>query len=303
MVASLQPTNDYKTSVLSGLSPGIILQICERAMSFWEYQSRQESAFQQAVLKSVNDKSAQCQKQLDSVIREANSELALRKNREQQDQLRDKDKEYGRLKGQYDQLKRKVLLAPSTITSAVAADNAAQLDDSTRQDDIGRSRHDAIGLAGFSTLTVNDVVNGMEAGGIQRTPLRGVSTGTLAWQGQPPLNSNGIRGQVAPQKTQRFQTAQVSGLSRGQIEGFGPFKGRRGNSDGNATDSPNEVEAASGLGLGGAHIYRSNSVSAIGSGLSRDQIATRQTQRGFGFGQGMARSEPLPYPIIIRSID
>ncbi|KAG8761429.1 hypothetical protein FRC14_003842 [Serendipita sp. 396] len=275
-------------------------------MSFWEYQSRQESAFQQAVLKSVNDKSAQCQKQLDSVIREANSELALlnskiaglerdlelerRKNREQQDQLRDKDKEYGRLKGQYDQLKRKVLLAPSTITSAVAADNAAQLDDSTRQDDISRSRHDAIGLAGFSTLTVNDVVNGMEAGGIQRTPLRGVSTGTLAWQGQPPLNSNGIRGQVAPQKTQRFQTAQVSGLSRGQIEGFGRFKGRRGNSDGNATDSPNEVEAASGLGLGGAHIYRSNSVSGIGSGLSRDQIANRQAQRGFGFGQGMART-------------
>ncbi|KAG8818679.1 hypothetical protein FRC19_010402 [Serendipita sp. 401] len=281
-------------------------------MSFWEYQSRQESAFQQAVLKSVNDKSAQCQKQLDSVIREGlerDLELERRKNREQQDQLRDKDKEYGRLKGQYDQLKRKVLLAPSTITSAVAADNAAQLDDSTRQDDISRSRHDAIGLAGFSTLTVNDVVNGMEAGGlkrrakIQRTPLRGVSTGTLAWQGQPPLNSNGIRGQVAPQKTQRFQTAQVSGLSRGQIEGFGRFKGRRGNSDGNATDSPNEVEAASGLGLGGAHIYRSNSVSEIGSGLSRDQIANRQAQRGFGFGQGMARSEPLPYPIIIRSID
>jgi hypothetical protein len=60
-----------------------------RAMSFWEYQSRQErcessfeisrgflihircfSAFQQAVLKSVNDKSAQYQKQLESVVRE-----------------------------------------------------------------------------------------------------------------------------------------------------------------------------------------------------------------------------------------
>ncbi|PVF94763.1 hypothetical protein CPB86DRAFT_712559 [Serendipita vermifera] len=117
VICSLQPTNDYKTSVLSGLSPGIILQICERAISFWEYQSRQESAFQQAVLKSVNDKSAQCQKQLDSVIREANSELGLlnsklsglerdlelerHKNRELQAQLKERDKEYSKLKVKY----------------------------------------------------------------------------------------------------------------------------------------------------------------------------------------------------------
>ncbi|TFK74407.1 hypothetical protein BDN72DRAFT_759960 [Pluteus cervinus] len=70
VVASLHPTNDYKTSVLSGLSPSTILEICSRAIAFWQYQIHQENAFQQAVVRNVGDKNAQLQKQLDNVIRE-----------------------------------------------------------------------------------------------------------------------------------------------------------------------------------------------------------------------------------------
>ncbi|KIJ19987.1 hypothetical protein PAXINDRAFT_126325 [Paxillus involutus ATCC 200175] len=70
VVCSLHPTNDYKTSVLSGLSPTIIMEICSRALSFWQYQIHQENSFQQAVTRNLNDKNAQLQKQLENVIRE-----------------------------------------------------------------------------------------------------------------------------------------------------------------------------------------------------------------------------------------
>ncbi|EJD01198.1 uncharacterized protein FOMMEDRAFT_89166 [Fomitiporia mediterranea MF3/22] len=70
VVSSLHPSNDYKTSVLSGLGPSLILEICGRAMSFWQYQTHQEYSFQQAVLKNMNERNAQLQKQLDNVIRE-----------------------------------------------------------------------------------------------------------------------------------------------------------------------------------------------------------------------------------------
>ncbi|KAF9534938.1 hypothetical protein CPB83DRAFT_780892, partial [Crepidotus variabilis] len=77
VICSLQPTNDYKTSVLSGLSPSTILEICSRSISFWQYQIHQENSFQQAVIRNLNDKTAQLQKQLDNVVREANSEISL----------------------------------------------------------------------------------------------------------------------------------------------------------------------------------------------------------------------------------
>lgn len=38
----LKPTDDYKTSVLSGLTPSMIMECAGRALSFWCYQSTQE---------------------------------------------------------------------------------------------------------------------------------------------------------------------------------------------------------------------------------------------------------------------
>lgn len=38
----LNPTEDYKTSVLSGLDPNTIMECAGRALGFWTYQSTQE---------------------------------------------------------------------------------------------------------------------------------------------------------------------------------------------------------------------------------------------------------------------
>ncbi|KAI0347051.1 hypothetical protein BDW22DRAFT_1322233 [Trametopsis cervina] len=114
VVCSLNPSNDYKTSVLSGLNPAVILEICSRAMSFWQYQLHQEHSFQHAVIRNVNEKNAQMQKELHNVVREANGEISLlnnkiaelqrelemekRKSATLQESVKDRDKEYQKLK-------------------------------------------------------------------------------------------------------------------------------------------------------------------------------------------------------------
>lgn len=42
VATQLNPTEDYKTSVLSGLSPTIIMECCTRGLSFYQYQVTQE---------------------------------------------------------------------------------------------------------------------------------------------------------------------------------------------------------------------------------------------------------------------
>jgi len=42
VVAQLNPFEDYKTSVLSGLSPNTILECAGRALNFYSYQTSQE---------------------------------------------------------------------------------------------------------------------------------------------------------------------------------------------------------------------------------------------------------------------
>jgi E3 ubiquitin-protein ligase CCNP1IP1 len=42
VLASLNPSEDYKTSILSGLSPTIVMEIAGRGLAFWNYQMAQE---------------------------------------------------------------------------------------------------------------------------------------------------------------------------------------------------------------------------------------------------------------------
>lgn len=42
VITVLNPSDDYKTSVLGGLSPTVILEICSKGLGFWTYQVTQE---------------------------------------------------------------------------------------------------------------------------------------------------------------------------------------------------------------------------------------------------------------------
>ncbi|KAK0524471.1 hypothetical protein OC834_005532 [Tilletia horrida] len=42
VISSLNPSTDYRTSVLAGLAPSITMEIATRSISFWTYQKSQE---------------------------------------------------------------------------------------------------------------------------------------------------------------------------------------------------------------------------------------------------------------------
>ncbi|KAI4103359.1 MAG: hypothetical protein LQ339_004281 [Xanthoria mediterranea] len=71
----LNSTEDYKTSVLSGLSPSTIVECAGRGLAFWSYQSTQEIVYQEYLAKSLTDKYNKLGTQVDKIIHDANTEI------------------------------------------------------------------------------------------------------------------------------------------------------------------------------------------------------------------------------------
>jgi len=92
VIAQLNPSEDYKTSVLSGLTPTIIMECAGRGLAFYSYQATQEmwvehdlsghtqltlsSVYQGHLAKSLTIKYSNMSSQLDKVINDANAEIA-----------------------------------------------------------------------------------------------------------------------------------------------------------------------------------------------------------------------------------
>ncbi|CAJ0826514.1 5759_t:CDS:2 [Entrophospora sp. SA101] len=115
----LNPNEDYKASVLSGLRPDIIVEICSRSLSFWTYQTTQEAYFQKMLYKNLQEKCSQLEKQMQSVIRDAQEEIASiqkdlelekHKNHDFAEQLQEKTRQFSKLQIMYDKLKRRSLV-------------------------------------------------------------------------------------------------------------------------------------------------------------------------------------------------
>ncbi|KAF9182147.1 hypothetical protein BGZ51_004896 [Haplosporangium sp. Z 767] len=64
------------SSILSGLRPEVIMEICTRAISFWTYQTSQEAKYQEMTRKSLEDKLSLVEKQLQRMTRDVNIELS-----------------------------------------------------------------------------------------------------------------------------------------------------------------------------------------------------------------------------------
>ncbi|KAA8908834.1 hypothetical protein FN846DRAFT_647217 [Sphaerosporella brunnea] len=126
-VTSLNPTEDYKTSVLSGFQPSVILEICQRALAFWNYQVTQEVVYQETMARGLTDKYQILSTQLDKVIHDANIEVARlqdkvamlsageqdlrKKNYELMEAWRDKGRKLAQTQELYDKLKRRTLMS------------------------------------------------------------------------------------------------------------------------------------------------------------------------------------------------
>ncbi|KWU42083.1 hypothetical protein RHOSPDRAFT_11820, partial [Rhodotorula sp. JG-1b] len=83
---SLNPHDSYKTSILAGLSPTIILDIAGRALNFYAYQAsrgdiQQEAAFQALITKNAQERIAILEAQCNTITREAHAEVNLLKEK------------------------------------------------------------------------------------------------------------------------------------------------------------------------------------------------------------------------------
>jgi hypothetical protein len=77
VVAGLNPTEDYKTSVLSGLSPTIIMECASRSLAFHSYQTSQEIIYQEHLAKGLTDKYNVLSQHMDQLIHDANSQIKV----------------------------------------------------------------------------------------------------------------------------------------------------------------------------------------------------------------------------------
>ncbi|KAJ5783148.1 hypothetical protein N7457_004922 [Penicillium paradoxum] len=142
----LNPTEDYKTSVLSGLDPNTIMECAGRALGFWAYQSTQEIFYQEYRAKTLTEKYASLNTQMDKIIHNANTEIMSlqnkltdmqstqedlqRKNQELNDMYRDKNNKLAQMTNLYNLLKTRAMrsrmqtAASDTVSQALSSLNA-----------------------------------------------------------------------------------------------------------------------------------------------------------------------------------
>ncbi|KAA8570938.1 hypothetical protein EYC84_000318 [Monilinia fructicola] len=141
-VTTLNPSEDYKTSVLSGLNPSIIMECAGRALSFWAYQTTQEIVYQEYLAKSLTDKYSTLNSQMDKIIHDANNEISnlrnkiigmstdqdtlRRKNAELNHNLKEKSKKLLQTQELYDKMKRRSMLGQVQTAASNAVDDTIQ---------------------------------------------------------------------------------------------------------------------------------------------------------------------------------
>ncbi|KAL2849545.1 hypothetical protein BJY01DRAFT_262198 [Aspergillus pseudoustus] len=139
----LRPTEDYKTSVLSGLDPTTIMDCAGRALTFWTYQTTQEVFYQEYLVKSLTDKYTGLNSQMDKVIHNANTELSAmqarlsdmqtahdqlrKKNQELVEMYREKCKKFSQITNLYNLVKSRAMRSQMQTAAASQAINSLDL--------------------------------------------------------------------------------------------------------------------------------------------------------------------------------
>ncbi|KAL8716783.1 MAG: hypothetical protein Q9225_005921 [Loekoesia sp. 1 TL-2023] len=134
----LNPTEDYKTSVLSGFCPSTIVECAGRGLAFWSYQSTQEIVYQEYLAKSLTDKYNNLGTQLDKIIHDANTEIDTLNQKISSLQIdqeklqtenanlvaafREKSRKHQQTQELYDRLKRKEMTAATQSAAFESVD-------------------------------------------------------------------------------------------------------------------------------------------------------------------------------------
>ncbi|KAJ4323182.1 hypothetical protein N0V84_004445 [Fusarium piperis] len=151
VIANLSPSEEYKTTVLSGLSPNIVMECARRALSFWAYQTAQDMYYQRQLYRTLADKYSDLNIRLEKNMNDSSSEIeelqrkltgmaaeqdALRRENEEISQsCGEKSRHLLQLQELYDKVKRKAEL--SQIQKAASDAVASTLETSQLNQVIG----------------------------------------------------------------------------------------------------------------------------------------------------------------------
>ncbi|GLV32040.1 hypothetical protein CBL_12004 [Carabus blaptoides fortunei] len=127
----MNPSEQHKTMVLAGLNPETVLDIANRALTFWTYQMYQERLHRDSAIKNAKQHGAALTDYCESIMAQHNVEIqklgrnieSLQKDLDEKNkhveelvsQLAEKSRVVKHLQKQYDNLKRKT--AENYVTS------------------------------------------------------------------------------------------------------------------------------------------------------------------------------------------
>ncbi|GAB7361598.1 hypothetical protein MBLNU230_g1650t1 [Neophaeotheca triangularis] len=140
VVAQLNPSEDYKTSVLSGLNPGVITECASRGLAFFNYQATQEIVYQEYLYKCMRDQYRKLDDEYEATILKANSKvekltdqisaMTIQNHQLQEkckvveEQFKEKNRHHVKYKKMYESLKQKALLGDIAGAASLATEQA-----------------------------------------------------------------------------------------------------------------------------------------------------------------------------------
>ncbi|KAH8731168.1 RXT2-like protein [Phaeosphaeriaceae sp. PMI808] len=247
VIAGLNPSEDYKTSLLSGLSPTVIMECASRGLAFHAYQTSQEIIYQEHLAKGLTDKYNVLSQQMDQLIHDANSQVkALQdkmqamsaehasleaKNHELVDAFKEKSKSQQQIQKLYQALKAQVMASHV----ANAAGDEAELTIQTVRGDcfIDQLPGTRTGTANYNQMGTSQQMgnsrihnrngsrssgsSGQQRGGIGLSQsytsyLQGRNSGARAGTGQSVLNGT-------PSQVHRSQLPVLGGIRQNHLFG------------------------------------------------------------------------------------
>ncbi|KAK8240693.1 cyclin B1 interacting protein 1 [Phyllosticta capitalensis] len=306
----LDPSEDYKTSVLSGLSPTVIMECAGRGLAFYSYQTTQEmfalegfrlkedanvtSMYQEFLAKSLTEKYSGLNSQMDKVVHDANTEIgnlrdklqavSLEKKRLEDENhkiaeaFREKARSQANLQKVYNQLKAQVL--SGQVATAASEDAEATLQSVTAERFVDRVGGRP-GPAGF--YPGHDATSGMHSR--QRSNGSGGDGEAI----RPSQNSNAWPSQGHASRFLRQQaganvTPSQHRTRLGETSVYNPTPGFRGAGIGGSQNTPAGRQPLSAI-----HPNTFAGPGAVGYGMSAGMRAGKQAPVGSSRGAWPSR--------------
>ncbi|XP_070543928.1 E3 ubiquitin-protein ligase CCNB1IP1-like isoform X2 [Ptychodera flava] len=125
----MNPSEQYKSMVLAGQRPEVIMEIASRALAFWAYQNHQERTYQEYMANKNKERNTQLEQYYEQILSRAQAEVkalkgqiaALKKELETSkkrhgeisEKLMEKHRQHQKLQTMYDALRRRSITSTS----------------------------------------------------------------------------------------------------------------------------------------------------------------------------------------------